>query len=355
MQKDLLMLGSVPFETPEEVFKTCGGALGKHMPCMPDGETDERIWWVNMLAYRVYHGHPDIDTLIRPAKIDGVERWRPATLAEVWKFKVKDGVEDVKFGDPGWRLGYAKDALYSYYLFRALRKEGVLPPEMRFQVCVPLTNSALDWYFENPADYDKINPGYEAALRAEIAKMAGKIPHVDLAIQIDACFEMLDLEGVIPWTPKTGVLERSVRPVGEIAPHIPKDVMLGYHLCYGTLGGWPMVSPKSLRNAVDFANEAVARSGRRVDYVNIPVLNTTDESYYAPLRDLNVGNTAVYFGVIHNMESSDAFKQRLRLLKKYIPEFGIASPCGFGRHRADQVPGLLEDHLRAADLLAKLN
>jgi hypothetical protein len=178
----------------------------------------------------------------------------------------------VKFGDPGWRLGYAKDALYSYYLFRALRKEARCR-----------RRCASDWYFENPADYDKINTGYEAALRAEIAKIAEKIPHADLAIQIDACFEMLDLEGVIPWTPKTGVLERSVRPVGEIAPHIPEDIMLGYHLCYGTLGGWPMVSPKSLRNAVDFANEVVARSGRRVDYVNIPVLNTTDDSYYAPL------------------------------------------------------------------------
>jgi hypothetical protein len=65
-EKDLLMLGSVPLDTPEEVFQVCGRTIGEYLPWMPDGETDERIWWVNMLAYCVYHGHPDIETVRRP-------------------------------------------------------------------------------------------------------------------------------------------------------------------------------------------------------------------------------------------------------------------------------------------------
>jgi hypothetical protein len=70
-EKDLLMLGSVPLETPEEVFQICGRTIGEYLPWMPDGETDERIWWVNMLAYRVYHGHPDIETMKRPPPESG--------------------------------------------------------------------------------------------------------------------------------------------------------------------------------------------------------------------------------------------------------------------------------------------
>ncbi len=114
MTDDFLLVGSVPLETAEEVFRTCGHAIGKGLKYLPDGETDERIWWVNMLAYRVYHGHPDIETVMRPPRIDGVEAWKPRDRTELWSFKVKPGVDHVKFGDSGWRLGYNKDAIASY-------------------------------------------------------------------------------------------------------------------------------------------------------------------------------------------------------------------------------------------------
>jgi hypothetical protein len=355
MKKSLLMVGSVPLETPEEVFDTFGRALGPHLPYIPDGETDERIWWVNMLAYRVFHGHPDIETLERPPRENGVEKWKPANRHELWSFKVKEGVKEVKFGDPGWRLGYTKDAVNSYFVFRTLREKGALSADVRFQVSLPMTNSAIDVFFRDPADYDRLKPGFEEAMRQEIAKMVKKIPPKDLAIQWDYCIETMDLEGSFPWTPKTNVLERNLAPIPRLSPHIPEEVALGYHLCYGTLGGWPMVEPKDLSNAVVLANEVVARSGRRVDFVHIPILDTTDETYFVPLRDLNVGSTTVYFGAVHNMKDAERFKWRLRLLKRYVPEFGLAAPCGFGRHQPHELPGIIEDHLRATETLATLH
>ena len=48
---------------------------------------------------------------------NGVERQAPRSAAESWWFKVKDGVNQVRFGDPGWRLGYARDAVNSYFVF----------------------------------------------------------------------------------------------------------------------------------------------------------------------------------------------------------------------------------------------
>ena len=50
---------------------------------------------------------------------------------------MKPGVERVRFGDPGWRLGYARDAVNSYFVFKTLREQGALAKHLRFQVSLP--------------------------------------------------------------------------------------------------------------------------------------------------------------------------------------------------------------------------
>lgn len=42
---------------------------------------------------------------------------------------------------PGWRLGYAKDAQNSYAIFQAMKREGKVPANTRFQVSLPAVNS----------------------------------------------------------------------------------------------------------------------------------------------------------------------------------------------------------------------
>jgi len=354
MARDVLLVGSVPLETPQEVFETCGRAIGDLVPCLPDGEVGERSYWIQVLAYRVFHGHPEIETIRRPPPANGVEKWKPADRTESWGFRVKPGVEQVRFGDPGWRLGYAKEAINSYFIFCQLRKDGLIPPDVRFQVCLPLTNSAIDFFFMDPADWPRIKPGFEDAMRAEIAKMIEKIPPADLAIQWDCCVETMDLEDAFPWTPTDNRFERNLAPIANLAPQIPSEVMLGYHLCYGTLGGWPMVESDDLSRTVKFANEAVARSGRRVDFVHIPILNRTDDRYFAPLRELQAGAARIYLGIVHNMEDERAFRARLAVARKYLPDFGLAAPCGFGRHTAAELPALLREHRRALEMLREL-
>jgi hypothetical protein len=355
MDKNLLLVGSVPLETPQEVFEVCGRTIGAHVPCLPDGETDERIYWIIMLAYRVFHGHPDIRTVKRPPRDRGVEKWKPKDRTELWSFKVKAGVKEVKFADPGWRLGYARAAINSYFIFRTLRQEGVIPSSVRFQVSLPMTNSAVDAFFHDPRDHDRVKPGFEAAMLAEIDKIIEKIPPDDLAIQWDCCIEIMDFENAFPWLPKTGKLERNLAPIARLSPHIPPQVMLGYHLCYGTLGGWPMVQPKDLSAAVQFANELVVRASRRVDFVHIPILSGAGEEYFAPLQGLSVGGARVYLGGFHGLDDMADFRNRLLALKKYVPEFGLAAPCGFGRLKPEEVPGLLQDHLKAIEVLRELS
>jgi len=49
------------------VFRRVGGALGPYLAYMPDGEVGDRRYWIDGLAYRVFNGHPEIETLRRPA------------------------------------------------------------------------------------------------------------------------------------------------------------------------------------------------------------------------------------------------------------------------------------------------
>ena len=127
-------------------------------------------------------------------------------------------------------------------------------------------------------------------------------------------------------------------------------MQLGYHACYGTLGGWPTVQATTLANEVRFLSEAVARSKRKVDFVHLPMMNRADTEYSAALEDLKVGEADIYLGLIHNMES---FKQRLGVARKHLKNFKIAAPCGFGRITPAQAQQAMKEHQQALEIFAQ--
>jgi hypothetical protein len=361
MSEQLLLVGSIPLDTPKEVFETFGAPLGRFLAAMPDGEVGPRSHWISRIHYQVLAAHPELEVLARPRPDNGIERLNPHDNSDRWQFKVRDGVERVRFGDPGWRLGFARDALNSYFVFQTLREKGVLPPHLRFQVSMPMVNSALPpRVFPVVSDLDRIKPGFEAALRAEVAKIVEKIPAHDLAIQWDCATEVQDAYGAIPQLPQAALaseasgqrgdsraIERNVAQVRNLSPQIPEGVALGYHFCFGTLGGWPRFQPQTLSETVKLANAFVEASGRRVDWIHIPLLDTTDEAFFAPLKGLEPRGARVYLGAIYNMER---FAQRVALARKYFPDFGLAAYCGFGRSPVSALPGILDEHLQAAAL-----
>jgi len=340
--QELLLVGSIPLETAEEVFRVFGGALGRWLSYIPDGEIGERQYWIDGLAYRVLNGHPQLETLRRPAPDEnGVEQWRPRGLHDQFQFRVRPGVHKVRFGDPGWRLGYTRDAISSYYIFRQLKKEGVLPPHLRLQISLPLTYSAVTSFFPNPADHERIVPGFTEALGAEVRKMIDKIPPSDLAIQWDLAVENRYLETTLARDGLAAAEKEALRlmaPSRAISPHIPREVPLGYHTCFGTLNGWPSRQPKDLTGSVLLVNAAVASSDRPVDFVHIPTLGSPGDEFFKPLSNLRIGSAHVYLGLIHHLNGFHVHEQILTA-RKYLTGFGIAAPCGFGR--APARPGRL--------------
>ena len=152
--------------------------------------------------------------------------------------------------------------------------------------------------------------------------------------------------GAFPDFPLEGGIDRSLAQIRHLASAIPANVALGYHFCFGTLGGWPRFLPDDLGQAVKLANAVVVASGRRVDWIHLPVLDRSDDAFLAPLAALEPDGARVYLGVIHNMER---FDERIAIAHRYLPDFGLGAYCGFGRLAPSELPGILDDHLRAAE------
>ena len=287
--------------------------------------------------------------LRRPPKIDGVEQLLPTKRSESWQFRVRPGVERVRFGLPGLRLGYARDATSSYFVFRTLRDKGLFPADVRFQVSIPMINSVIrPLYFPEPGDIDKVRPGFEEALAAEIELIVRRIPAKDLAIQWDLAGELLAVYGQSDNPPSEALIETHVAPVRRLSALLPAEAALGFHFCFGTFGGWPAFAPADLGRAVELINASVAAAGRRIDWIHVPTLDRADEAFYAPLARLEPGDARIYLGMIHSMHT---LRERLAVARKFLPSFGLAAYCGFGRTPPEQLPQLLEDHLQALELL----
>ena len=197
-------------------------------------------------------------------------------------------------------------------------------------------------------------------MKAEISKMLEVIPADDLAIQLDLAWEVVDLsigdEQYFPWWPQNTLdekFERYLTDLVDLASAIPENVPLGLHWCYGTWGGWPMTEMSSLELCVRLSNAAVARIPRRVDYVHMPVVTQPDSAFLAPLRDLDIGSTRVFLGLIHPQDGLEGANRRIDLAKKYLNDFGIAAVCGFGRENPRELANILELHKAAASTLAR--
>ena len=347
MSRDLLFVGSVPLDSTEEVMATLAGAFGSTLQALPDGETGERRSWVNRLCYQVFNGHPDLETIQRPKPDNGVERMLPRDRSDAWKFKARPGVDQVRFGNPGYRLGYAKDSANSYFVFKTLREKGLIPKDLRFQVSIPMVNSVVrPLYFPESGDLERIRPGYEAALAAEIEAMLERIPHEDLAIQWDCAWEVAAVHDPLPSHPKEIDIATHTAPIERLSRLLPETIDLGFHFCFGTFGGWPRFAPDDMGRTVELVNGVVDTVGRRVDWVHLPLLDRTDDAFYAPLANLDPKSARVYLGMVH---SPDSLPQRIAIAKKYIQDFGLAAYCGFGRIPPAEIPGILDDHRRALE------
>lgn len=339
MPRHTHLVGSVGLDSVEEVFATAGRLLGARLKRIPDGEPGGRRVWTSW-QYPVFLGSPFLATDERPQP--------PARGPGMRRIVVAPGIrpEDIRFGE----LGYAREARASYADFLAARKRGDIAETTRFQVCLPtpinvVTNScAADALLP-------IEPAYESAVIREVERLCAAIPHRDLCLQWDMVREVIWWDGRLAASqpaPFADIENETIARLKRIAAAVPREVELGFHLCYGDWGGRHHIDPADTGKMVAFANAIAAALDRPIAYFHMPVpIARHDSAYFAPLSQLALhGDTELFLGLVHLADGAQGTLRRIAGARAIREDFGIASECGLGRCKT---PATVRDILAVYD------
>jgi ubiquinone/menaquinone biosynthesis C-methylase UbiE len=327
------LVGSVPGRSAEDVFRLLSGELGDRLRRMPDGETGPRADWI-VWQYPVLSSQPQFE--VAPPAL-GSYRALP-------RLSLRDDTDpaELRFGS----LGYADAAAASYRAFGPLKRDGIVPSGVRFQVCLPTPLAPVSAFIslENQAVVER---AYEAAMTNELERLLAAIPHDQLALQWDTNVEFGMLEGELPtWfrDVKAGILERLIR----ISRAVPSEVELGFHFCLGHDEQTERHVPHDMRRMVEIANGVGAALDRALNWVHMPLARDADHyAFVAPLRDLRLHpETELYLGALHAGETTEQTRERIAAAHEAAPEFGVATPCGWGRLPQPVVPELVGAHVQ---------
>src|SRR5689334_19981569 len=339
VDSELLLVGSLPAESTEHAFRAGAELFGDLVFALPDGETGPRQAWVGYERERLARPNPDVVVVEETASPTGI----PRHAYETPVFAIREGVEALHW-DTWPRID---DAIASYAVFRRLRDEGVIPAGMHFQVGLPFPASALNAFKADFArDYPIAAQAFEDLVARELERLTSEIPPGDLAIQWDNAYETQDIEQVLAWT-TDGAWERFAGPAERLTRLIPEEVLVGYHLCYGTFPEWPMYEAQDMSVMVRMANHAVATAGRPVDWLHMAgprYLRSEDERFFAPLRDLDVGDARVFLGIVLPIDGIPGVRRRAATASRYLDDFGVAMYCGFGRQPGRDGEETMREH-----------
>ncbi len=339
------LIGSIPLENAETVFRTVAAALSPYVQRIPDGETGERIRWIyfqrNMLS-----DHPamEVDSTVPPFAL---YQWDGTLIRETpWlRFRPDVDPRTVTF-----HTGYAEAALDSYAGFQALQDEEIIPPGVKFQVCLP-TPMATAYMYISPKSREAYISVYEHALMQALQQIVSQIPAHTLSIQWDVCQEVLVFEDYFSDRP-ADYQQQIFAELARLGDAVPEAVDMGYHLCYGSPADAHLVMPKDMAIMVDIVNGFSDAMARRIDFLHLPVpKDRTDAAYFRPLANLTRGpDTALYLGLIHYDDPSGD-QARMKAAQAVGRGFGVASECGWGRTDPQRVPGLLASHRAAVEFM----
>lgn len=339
MTREVLLVGSVPLDSAEDVFSTVGRELNGLVRRIPDGESGDRTDWVNWQS-SVFSRIPFVELVDENEDRGGQIHKGP-------QYRVRPGFPTaaVQFGP----LGYAAAAIESYKAFADAKARGALAADCRFQVGLATALSVVGQYVDDEFQI-AVEPAYEARLLEEIDEIAASIPNDELAIQWNLATELSIIEGRRPvhfdqlWN---GVLDRVVRA----ADRVPEGVELGLHFCFRDFEFNDFPLPADLDRIVDLANGLSGLIERSIDWIHIPVpSHTRDPRYFAPLDHLALRDeTRLFLGVIHHDKDITVTHLQIALAGQLVPEFGVASECGLSDLPGEDIVPVLTKHRMIAD------
>jgi hypothetical protein len=336
--------GSVNLADAETVMREITARVPSGVRRLPDGETGDRNNWIFFQLQRFL----ELPWLVPAQPIGSAD----GDYEQLPRLRLADSADPDTVTWPN--LGYADAYLASFQTFLELREQGVIPAGVRFQVEYPTPLASISGYIV-PEQQQALLPSYEQAMFADLDRLAGEIPHRDLAVQWDVAVEFGVLEGAFApagaqvFDPVTASLARCV-------DQVPRDVPAGLHLCYGDYGHEHFKQPESLALQVQVLNAVIAAVSRPVSFVSFTVPQYQDEeSYFAPLAELAAGpETELNFALVpyHPADQAPGTTQtQTQLIDAALAAsqdgprpWGVCTECGLGRAARDEIPALLDLH-----------
>ena len=249
--------GGVNLADTETVIREIASRVPKGVTRIPDGETGDRQNWIWFQLDKF---------LLTP----GLKSDEPADLevesaeyVQMPKVRLTVDADEIEWPN----LGYADVYQDSFATFERLQSDGVIPPGVRFQVEYPTPLASISaWLVEE--DQVRLEPSYEKALFDDLNRLLDAVPHDRIAVQWDVAVEFGMLESLIPGAKSMGdVVQRLIRCVD----HVPDDVPVGMHLCYGDYHHQHFKEPESLAMQVEVANRVGAGTRRSIDFIAFTV------------------------------------------------------------------------------------
>lgn len=340
----MFFCGSIPLEHEVDVFKTLAEIGGERLRRVPDGELGDRKMWV-IGQYPVLTACPALE--FGPYPAEGLTRRTCYQIPLQLRAGRNEG--EIAFDE----LGYARHALASYGLFREMKKAGTIPSQWRLQVNLPTPMDVMPMIEQSTKAIAE--RAYRKALLLELEKIQRGIPHSELALTWDV------VQAVLTWEDPTNkyIIQYFNNPkhdfllaLVELGKAVPRDVELGYHLCYGSQDHKHALEPHDLSACVALTNAIAEELDRPIDYVHMPVPHDrTDDGFFQPLTKLELKRVGeVYLGLVHYTDGIEGARKRISVAQRYLPEFGIAAECGFGRRPSHQdIVKLIQLHTNIID------
>lgn len=333
------LVGSVPLNDARAVFETVSAALGPRIKRIPDGETGERSDWITWLE----PAFADNPALEKSGELFHIHATGTARI----RYRLRPGktVKDVSFGN----LFYADIAKASYAEFAALKRAGKIASDVRFQIDLVPAHSVI-WLFLQDDLHQPLDPLFNAALKREIDKIAAALPHDQIAIQFDvasAVFARLQRNEPNAYgRNRDEMLTRFSAILTDLAEHVPADIELLFHFCYGDSNHKHVIEPVDMGDMVDVANRLAADIKRPIALIHMPVpRDRDDDAYFAPLSRLRLNPaTELSLGLVHYTDGIAGTRRRLATAERCVKDFSIATECGFGRRDPATIPELLRIH-----------
>ena len=252
--KDRLhLIGSIPLDNSEQVFRRLCDELGPFLRCMPDGETGERSRWV-YFQRQMLLDHPamEIDPTVPPYKFI---QWDGKVVREIEQLRFKPGVDPATV-DVRDRLRQGRTRLLGSLQEAARRRRH---PQARALPGLPADAAGQRLPLcqrRGPRDlFRRLRARAEDGARQHRRRRSRQ---PDLSIQWDVCQEVLAFENYFKDRP-ADYKKQTFDMLGRLGDAVPEGVEMGYHLCYGSPRDEHLVQPKDSAILVEMMNGIARR------------------------------------------------------------------------------------------------